>query len=214
MLKVVSLPNGICLSNKSNYLITGGAGFVGSHLVDDLIVQNQNVIIIDDLSTGFEYNINEKAIFYKLSLSKFKKVESIIRKHKIDFVIHQAAKINLNVKLEDPLLDIQSSVLNTINLLKCSVKFKIKKFIYASSVAVYGRTKEIPVDENSKLRPVYSYGIAKKCSEDYIRYYNNEYGLNYTILRYSNIYGPRQPIFGEVGLIAIYVDNIKKISPW
>ena len=190
------------------YLVTGGAGFIGSHIVDELIRSGQNVIVVDNLSTGFKKNINKKSVFYDIDLSNSNQLKNIFMNHEIDFVIHQAAKINLNVKLENPILDINSSVINTINLLQCCVDYKIKKFIYASSVAVYGRPKKLPVSEKDSLSPIYSYGIAKKCAEDYIQYFNKEYGLNYVILRYANVYGPRQPIFGEVGLIAIYTKNI------
>ena len=195
------------------YLVTGGAGFIGSHIVDELIGRNQEVIVIDNLSTGFEININEKAIFYNVDISRSKDINNIFKKHNIDFVIHQAAKINLNVKLEDPIIDINSSIINTINLLKCCVDYEIKKFIYASSVAVYGRPKKLPVSEKDSLSPIYSYGIVKKCVEDYIKYFNAEYGINYAILRYANVFGPRQPIFGEVGLIAIYTKNIIDQKP-
>lgn len=198
---------------KSVILVTGGAGFIGSHIVDRLISSGQSVIIADDLSTGSKQNINPKALFYNVDVSNKAALIKIFKKHNIAYCIHQAAKINLNVKLEDPSKDVLSSVLGTINLLKCCVDFKIKKFIYASSVAVYGRPEKLPVEEGDKLIPVYSYGIAKKCAEEYINYYSINYGLNYSILRYGNVFGPRQPIYGEVGVIAIFVDRIFKNIP-
>jgi len=200
-------------NNIYTFLVTGGAGFIGSHIVDELIQRGHKVIVIDDLSTGFQKNINNKSIFFNIDLKDFKKVRSIFENYEIDFIIHQAAKINLNIKLEDPIHDVNSSILNTINLLQCCVDFNIKKFTYASSVAVYGRPQKLPVSEMDLLSPIYSYGIAKKCSEDYIQYFSEEFGINYTILRYANVYGPRQPIFGEVGLIAIYIKNIIEKRP-
>lgn len=199
--------------NQDNVLVVGGAGFIGSHIVDRLLSCDSNVIIIDDLSTGKKENVNSKAVFYNTDITDEDTIKAIFKDHKIDYVIHQAAKINLNVMLEDPVKDIKSSVLGTLNLLNLCVSFKVRKFVYASSVAVYGRPKRLPVSENDELIPVYSYGIAKKCAEEYIRYYSDYYGLNYTILRYANVYGPRQPIYGEVGVIAIYTDRVTKGEP-
>ncbi|MGR3176000.1 MAG: N-acetylneuraminate synthase family protein [Candidatus Scalindua sp.] len=201
------------IPQNSVVLVAGGAGFIGSHIVDKLLSLANRVIVIDDLSTGKEENINPQAEFYNLNISDYDRLLEVFRNHKIDYVIHQAAKINLNVLLEDPATDIKSSVLGTLNLLKCCVDFKIKKIIYASSVAVYGRAKKLPVMETDELAPIYSYGIAKKCSEEYIRYYCENYGLNYSILRYANVYGPRQPIYGEVGVIAIYTARMLKGEP-
>ena len=194
-------------------LVTGGAGFIGSHIVDRLLSCGSNVIIVDDLSTGKKENINPKAAFYHTDITDEDALKAIFKDHQIDYIIHQAAKINLNVMLESPSGDISSSVLGTLNLLKLCINYNVKKFIYASSIAVYGRPKKLPVTEADELVPIYSYGIAKKCAEEYIRYYSDYYGLNYTILRYGNVYGPRQPIYGEVGVIAIYTERAIKGKP-
>ncbi|HDH00795.1 MAG TPA: NAD-dependent epimerase/dehydratase family protein, partial [Nitrospirae bacterium] len=201
------------IPQNSVVLVAGGAGFIGSHIVDKLISHANEVIVIDDLSTGKEKNINPQAKFYNLNISDNDRLQEVFRNHKIDYVIHQVAKINLNVMLEDPATDIKSSVLGTLNLLQCCVDFKIKKIVYASSVAVYGKVKKLPVRETDELAPIYSYGIAKKCSEEYFRYYCENYDINYSILRYANVYGPRQPIYGEVGVIAIYTDKVLKGEP-
>lgn len=201
------------IQTENFVLVTGGAGFIGSHIVDRLLSFGNKVIIVDNLSTGKKENINPKAIFYAIDIADEKALKGIFENHKITYVIHQAAKINLNVMLEDPSNDIKSSVLGTLNLLNICVSSKVNKFVYASSVAVYGRPKILPVSETDELIPVYSYGIAKKCAEEYIRYYSDYYGLNYTILRYANVYGPRQPIYGEVGVIAIYTDRVTKGEP-
>ncbi len=204
--------NGL-IPKENVVLVTGGAGFIGSHIVDRLLSFGNKVIIVDNLSTGRKENINPKAIFYAVDIADENALKGIFENHKITYVIHQAAKINLNVMLENPSNDIKSSVLGTLNLLNLSVSSKVKKFVYASSVAVYGRPKRLPVSETDEVIPIYSYGIAKKCAEEYIRYYSDYYGLNYTILRYANVYGPRQPIYGEVGVIAIYTDRAIKGEP-
>lgn len=194
-------------------VVTGGAGFIGSHIVDKLIAAGNEVIVIDDLSTGKKENLNPDAIFYEIDISDYAALAPVFQKHSPDYVIHEAAKINLNVKLEDPTKDVHSSVLGTVNLLKHSVANKVRKFIYASSVAVYGSPEKLPASETDELRPIYSYGIVKKCAEDYCRYFFETYGLKYAVLRYGNVYGPRQPIFGEVGVIAIYTDRVIKGDP-
>ena len=191
-------------------LVTGGAGFIGSHVVDRLLAQGHHAIILDDLSTGKAENVNPSAVFYQGDISDPESVRSAFDNHKINYVIHAAAKINLSVESEDPPTDIRTSVLGTLNLLRCCAEYGVNKLIYASSVAVYGRPSRMPVAETDPLVPIYSYGIAKKCAEDYVRFFGENHGLNYTILRYANVYGPRQPIFGEVGVIAIYTERVAK----
>ncbi|MFA5369924.1 MAG: NAD-dependent epimerase/dehydratase family protein [Candidatus Omnitrophota bacterium] len=209
MIKDVDIKN----SKRMCFLVAGGAGFIGSHVVDKLLSLGHKVVVIDNLSTGRQENVNPGAVFYRADISDEGVLRDIFQCHYFDYVLHEAAKINLNIKLEDPIKDISGSVLGTINLLKCCVDFKVKKIIYASSVAVYGRPKSLPAKECDECVPVYSYGLAKKCAEEYIRYYSDNYGLDYTILRYANVYGPRQPIFGEVGVIAIFADRIVNDLP-
>src|SRR3989338_845200 len=201
------------MNMKKNILVAGGAGFIGSYLVDKLIALGNEVIIVDNLSTGKRENLNSAARFYELDIRDKENLRKVFVKHKIDYVIDEAAIINLNVMLEDVIEDVGVSVLGVINLLKCCVEFKVKKFIYASSVAVYGRPEKLPARETDELAPIYSYGIAKKCAEDYIKYFFEYHGLNYTILRYANVYGPRQTIRGTVGLITIVADRIMKGQP-
>ncbi len=193
---------------KSTILLTGGAGFIGSHIADKLLELGASVVIVDDLCSGRKENIPDGAIFYKTNIIDYKKLSNIFSVHNFDYIIHEAAKINTNVMLEDPIEDVKSSILGTLNLLKLAVKNSVKKFIYASSVAVYGRPKKLPARENDELMPIYSYGIVKKCTEEYIKYFSDNYKVNYSILRYGNVFGPRQPIFGEVGVIAIFTEKI------
>lgn len=188
-------------------LITGGAGFIGSHIVDKLIENGEKVIVVDNLSTGKIENINDKAIFYKVDITD-EKINMIFEKEKPDYVIHQAAQINVNNSIKDPLNDAKINVLGTINLLENCRKFKVKKIIYASSAAVYGHPKYLGIDEKHKINPISFYGISKYTPEEYIQTYNELYGLDYTILRYANVYGPRQSYIGEGGIIPIFINKI------
>ncbi len=195
---------------KQVVLITGGCGFIGSHLVDRLIKNGYTVVVLDDLSTGSMNNLNPDAIFYQCDVSDEYFVSKVFEQHKIDYVIHEATTINTNALHEEPLHDLKSSANSTIVLAENCVKYNVKNFIFASSVAVYGRSKSLPADENSLIDPIYSYGIAKYTAESYLKYFFTYYGLNYQILRYANVFGPRQSIYGEVGVIAIYTDRLIK----
>jgi len=191
-------------------LVTGGCGFIGSHIVDRLINDGYEVVILDDLSTGSLGNLNSAAILYQGDASDSYFVNKIFKQHKFTYVIHEATKINTNALHEMPLYDIKSSVNSTIVLAENCIRYNIKNFIFASSVAVYGRPNSLPVSEDSPINPIYSYGISKYTAESYLKYFFNYYNLNYQILRYANVFGPRQPIYGEVGVIAIYTDRLVK----
>ena len=195
---------------KNRVLVTGGCGFIGSHVVDKLIQDGFLVIILDNLSTGFMSNLNPKAILYQGDVSDEYFVNKIFEQHKFDYVIHEASTINTNALQEVPLHDIKSSANSTIILAENCIKYNVKNFIFASSVAVYGRPEFLPSDEKSAIKPIYSYGIAKYTAESYLKYFFTYYGLNYQVLRYANVFGPRQPIYGEVGVIAIYTDSLIK----
>jgi UDP-glucose 4-epimerase len=199
------------MGNKKNtVLVTGGCGFIGSHVVDRLINDSYKVVVLDDLSSGVINNLNKSAIFYQGDASDNYFVNKVFEQHKFDYVIHEATTINTNVLQEEPLHDLKSSVNSTIVLAKNCIKYNVKNFIFASSVAVYGRPESLPADENSLIDPIYSYGIAKYAAESYLKYFYTYYNLNYQILRYANVFGPRQPIYGEVGVIAIYTDRLIK----
>jgi len=195
---------------KKVVLVTGGCGFIGSHVVDRLIEDGYVVVVLDDLSTGYMNNLSQDAILYQGDASDEYFVNKIFEQHKFDYVIHEATTINTNALHEIPLHDIKSSVNSTIVLAESCVKHNVKNFIFASSVAVYGRPESLPAAENSPIDPIYSYGIAKYTAESYLKYFFTYYGLNYQILRYANVFGPRQPIYGEVGVIAIYTDRLIK----
>ena len=194
-------------------LVTGGCGFIGSHVADYLIESGKNVLVLDDLSTGDINNLSTGAHFRQGSMTDRSFLESIFNEFSICGIIHEASHINTNVKSEDPKFDVVTNVLGTINLIELALKYEITKFVYASSVAVYGHFIPMPALEEGPVAPVHSYGIAKLCAENYINYYKNIHGFKANIARYGNIYGPRQPIYGEVGVIAIFADKIEKEQP-
>lgn len=189
-------------------LVTGGAGFIGSWIVDRLISRGDEVIIIDNLSTGKERNINKSAKFYKLDIQD-PKIEEIFKTNKIDIVNHHAAQIDVRKSVIDPILDININVIGGINLLKLCVKYNVKKFIFASSGGtVYGEQNFYPTAEDHPTKPISPYGINKLTIEHYLHYYYTIHNLNYISLRYANIYGPRQDPFGEAGVVAIFINKI------
>ncbi|AEF97183.1 SDR family oxidoreductase [Methanotorris igneus] len=189
-------------------LVTGGAGFIGSHIVDELIKNGHEVVILDNLVTGNKNNINPKAEFVEGDITN-KNLDEKIDFQDIDVVIHQAAQINVRKSVEDPIYDGDVNVLGTLNILENMRRYDVKKIIYASSGgAVYGEPEYLPVDENHPIAPLSPYGLSKYCGEEYIKLYNRLYGIEYCILRYSNVYGERQDPRGEAGVISIFIDRI------
>jgi len=185
-------------------LVTGGAGFIGSHVVDKLIKNNHEVVVLDNLLTGNLNNINKNAEFVHGSL-----LDKDLNFEGIDVVIHHAAQINVRTSVEKPVYDGNINVLGTLNVLEKMREYNVKKIIYASSGgAVYGEPKYLPVDENHPINPLSPYGLSKYCGEEYIKLYNRLYGIEYCILRYANVYGERQDPMGEAGVISIFVDKI------
>jgi len=191
-------------------LVAGGAGFIASHIADKFIEEGHEVVILDDLSTGFEKNINPKAKFVNLKIGD-EKVSNLFEEEKFDVVNHHAAQMDVRRSVIDPVFDANTNILGTINLLQNSVKHGVKKFMFASTGgAVYGEQDYFPADENHPTNPVSPYGISKLSVEKYLYFYFNEHKLNYTILRYANIYGPRQNPFGEAGVVAIFSTKLLK----
>lgn len=191
-------------------LVTGGAGFIASQIADAFINEGHQVVILDDLSTGFEKNINPKAKFVKANICD-KNLAELFEKEKFDVVNHHAAQMDVRRSVKDPEFDATTNILGTINLLQNSVKYNVKKFMFASTGgAVYGEQDYFPADEQHNTKPKSPYGISKLAVEKYLFFYNSEYKLNYTILRYSNIYGPRQNPFGEAGVVAIFSTRLLK----
>ncbi len=194
----------------SKILVTGGAGFVGSNLVDKLILEGNEVVIIDDLSSGKKEYLNPKAKFYQLDICSAE-LADIFSEEKFDFVYHLAAQIDVRKSVADPVLDNKINVLGGLNVLENCRQNKVKKIIFASTGgAIYGEAEEIPTTEYYPTYPVSPYGINKLTFEKYLHYYYQVYNLNYAALRFANIYGPRQFKGGEAGVIAIFIDNAVK----
>ncbi|MGG1484194.1 NAD-dependent epimerase/dehydratase family protein [Peribacillus castrilensis] len=190
-------------------LVTGGAGFIGSHIVDLLIESGHEVIVIDNLSTGKKEFIHKNATLYLLDINS-PQLEEVFAKETPEYVIHQAAQVDITKSIQDPTADADTNILATIRLLKCCQKFNVRKIIYASSCAVYGETNDCSIHENFIVQPLSFYGVSKYTPELYIQLNHKFYGTPYTILRYANVYGPRQTPKGEGGVIAIFMQKALK----
>jgi UDP-glucose 4-epimerase len=185
-------------------LVTGGAGFIGSHLVDRLVQEGNQVVVIDNLSTGKRKQVNKKAQFYKMDI-RSKRIERVFRKERPLIVVHLAAQMNVRLSTEDPVFDAEVNILGTINLLEHAVKHGVRKVSFASSGgAVYGEQEVFPAAESHRTDPMSPYGISKLAGEKYLAYYTNTTGLRHVVLRFGNVYGPRQEPEGEAGVIAIF----------
>ncbi|PIN86338.1 UDP-glucose 4-epimerase [Candidatus Woesearchaeota archaeon CG10_big_fil_rev_8_21_14_0_10_44_13] len=195
---------------KGKVLVTGGAGFIGSNIVDLLIEKGYDVVIVDNLVTGNKENISKKAKFYDVDITG-QGLKDVFEKEKPDFVIHEAAQINVRKSVEDPMFDANSNVIGTINVLECCRRSGVKKILYSSSGgACYGEPEYMPCDEKHPVHPICPYGASKYAAEQYFFLYNFLYRIDYTILRYANVYGPRQDPKGEAGVISIFLDRISK----
>ncbi|NLI13102.1 NAD-dependent epimerase/dehydratase family protein [Pelotomaculum propionicicum] len=192
-----------------NILVTGGAGFIGSHIVDALVESGCRVAVVDDLSTGKFEHVNPGVNFYKVTVQEpdFKEV---VAREKPGAVIHLAAQADVQHSLQEPQADAVINILGMINLLEACRRHNVGKVVYASSAAVYGSPIYLPVDENHPLAPQSPYGVSKLTPEHYLRIYRDLYGIGYTILRYANVYGPRQDATGEGGVVAIFTDKLLK----
>ena len=196
-----------------NILVTGGAGFIGSHIVKAYIDAGHSVTIIDDLSTGEMKLVNSKATFYKLDIHS-PEVKNVLEKEKISVINHHAAQISVSESVSDPLFDANSNIIGTLQLLQNAVSLKIDKFVFASTGgAMYGDQTIFPASEEHPCHPLSPYGISKLCAENYINYFRTQHGLNTTVLRYSNVYGPHQNPHGEAGVVAIFCQRIMEDLP-
>ena len=185
-------------------LVTGGAGFIGSHLVDRLIQEGNQVVVIDNLSTGKRKQVNKKAVLYKMDI-RSKRVERVFRKERPLTVVHLAAQIDVRHSTESPGFDADVNILGTLNLLEHAVRNGVRKVSFASSGgAVYGEQEVFPAAESHRTEPLSPYGISKLAGEKYLAYYANTMGLRSVVLRFANVYGPRQDSEGEAGVVAIF----------
>jgi len=186
-------------------LVTGGAGFIGSNIVDKLLENDHDVVVLDNLATGNIENIKDKNVEYIADSI----LDDNLNLSDIDVVIHHAAQINVRTSVDKPIYDGDVNILGTINILEKMRKYDVKKIIFASSGgAVYGEPQYLPVDEKHPINPMSPYGLSKFCGEEYIKLYSRLYGIKYAILRYSNVYGERQDPRGEAGVISIFIDKI------
>lgn len=183
-------------------LVTGGAGFIGSHIVDELINNSYNVIVADNLSTGRMENINNSAIFYNIDIKDKTRLETLFINNKIKYIIHLAAQASVGYSMKYPICDANENIISSLNLIELAKKYNIKKLIVSSTAAVYGEPQYLPIDENHNANPSSYYGLSKLTMEKYIELSN----IDYIIFRFSNVYGPRQIPEGEAGVISIFMD--------
>ncbi|OGG06439.1 UDP-glucose 4-epimerase [Candidatus Gottesmanbacteria bacterium RIFCSPLOWO2_02_FULL_40_10] len=193
-----------------NILVTGGAGFIGSHIVDEFICLGHQVAVIDDLSTGKKEFINKKAHFFKVDIRDKREIASIIKKIRPDIISHHAAQISVRNSVENPGEDAQVNILGLLNLLEAGRLYGLKKVLFASSGGVvYGEADRIPTPESYDPKlPLSPYGITKLAGEFYLSVYMRNYKIDYVALRYSNVYGPRQNPHGEAGVVAIFSNSL------
>lgn len=193
---------------KKNILVTGGAGFIGSHLTDRLIEEGHRVVVLDNLSTGRKENLNPKAKFYKCDICS-PEISQIFQHEKPEVVYHLAAQIDVRKSVRDPVSDAKINILGSLNVLEYCKRFGIKKIIFSSTgSAIYGDANIVPTPETFPELPLSPYGICKLAIEKYLNYYFQVFSLPYISLRYANVYGPRQNSKGEAGVIAIFCDKI------
>ena len=191
-----------------NVLVTGGAGFIGSQIVDAYIQNNHHVVVIDNMSTGRKEFVNSKAILYEINITD-PSISEILKKENIHVINHHAAQISVHDSVKDPITDAKSNIIGTLQLLQNAVILGIKQFIFASTGgAIYGEQDYFPALEEHPKNPTSPYGLSKLCVEGYLNFYKNQYGLCTTILRYGNVFGPRQNPHGEAGVVAIFCNRL------
>jgi UDP-glucose 4-epimerase len=194
-------------------LVTGGAGFIGSHVVDALLANGHEVVVVDDLSTGRQQNLNTKARFYQVDI-RSPELAGVFEQERPEVVDHHAAQIDVRRSVADPLFDADVNIRGTLNLLEMARTHGTRKVIYISTGgAVYGEPRYLPCDEDHPIDPICQYGVSKHVIEHYLHVYQHLYGLDYTVLRYPNVYGPRQNPYGEAGVVAIFIGRMLAGKP-
>jgi UDP-glucose 4-epimerase len=189
-------------------LVTGGAGFIGSHVAQSYVDAGHEVLVLDNLSSGKKENVPAGARFVFGDIGSDTAAEAV-RTFRPEVLNHHAAQINVRKSVEDPLFDARENILGTLNLLEAARRNSVRKVIFSSSGgAGYGEQEYFPADERHPMRPVSPYGVAKVAVENYLHYYRGQYGLEYTSLRYANVYGPRQDPHGEAGVVAIFCTRL------
>jgi UDP-glucose 4-epimerase len=194
-------------------MVTGGAGFIGSNVVDGYLEAGHEVVVVDNLFTGKRENVNPAAKFYEMDI-RSQEMGDVMESERPDVLNHHAAQISVPISVSDPLLDADINIKGLLNLLETAIRHRVNKFIFISSGgAIYGEASEYPTSEAYSPKPLSPYAISKLISEYYLAYYSHQYGLDYTVLRYANIYGPRQIPHGEAGVVAIFMENLLKGEP-
>lgn len=188
-------------------LVTGGAGFIGSQIADSLLERGEQVVIVDNLSTGTLNHVSEGASFYNCDITSGQ-LSHVFELEKPDYVIHHAAQIDVQKSIMHPHDDANINIIGTLNVLESCKKYEVKKIVYASSAAVYGQPQSHSIDESHPIAPISNYGISKYVPEMYIKMYQQLCGLKFTILRYANVYGVRQSSKGEGGVVSIFMDKV------
>lgn len=189
-------------------LVTGGAGFIGSHIADALLREGHQVHVIDNLESGKKENLAPGVVFHELDI-RDKQVHALFEKEQFEVMYHQAAQMDVRRSVADPEFDADVNVKGFLNLMEAGRKNGLKKVIFASTGgAIYGEPDYAPQDESHPLRPLSPYGITKRVTELYLNFYNLTHGINYVVLRYANVYGPRQNPHGEAGVVAIFAERM------
>jgi UDP-glucose 4-epimerase len=190
-------------------LVTGGAGFIASHVADGYIEEGHDVAIVDDLSRGSEQNLNPKAHFYCGDIRDRVFLEGVFKEEKPEAINHHAAQMDVRRGVTEPVFDASVNILGSINLLELAVQYKVKRVVYISTAgAAYGEPRMLPVPEDHPVNPITPYGISKHTVEHYLFTFSFLYGLEYVVLRYGNVYGPRQSSKGEAGVFAIFCEQM------
>ncbi|MBW3622448.1 MAG: GDP-mannose 4,6-dehydratase [Armatimonadetes bacterium] len=186
-------------------LVTGGAGFIGSNVAERMLADGHSVAVLDNLSTGSRENLIEGVAFHEADITDAEAIRRIFEAEQPEVVIHHAAQIDVRRSTRDPQFDARVNVIGSINLLEAAKESGMKKFIYASTGgAIYGEPDYVPADEKHPIQPISQYGISKHTVEHYLFLYGQNFNLPWTVLRYANIYGPRQTPHGEAGVVAIF----------
>jgi|YelNatPaOPRAMG01_1025707.scaffolds.fasta_scaffold14958_2 UDP-glucose 4-epimerase len=192
-------------------LVTGGAGFIGSHVAEGYLNDGHKVAVLDNLSTGKKENVPKEAKFFEGDIRDKNRIFEVFREFRPEILNHHAAQIDVRKSVENPLFDAETNILGLLNLLEACVSFEVRKIIYISSGgAIYGNPKYLPIDEEHPKQPLSPYGIGKYTGELYLYFYSQVRDLKYVVLRYSNVYGPRQDPAGEAGVVAIFSNLMLK----